>query len=255
MEPEYGEWIPKGELCNGTHYILSNGDESCELIVTIHGIDGFSYTFDNLVEAVKNRNNSETNAKKYRVLQYDLIGRGHSEPNKSNLYTEREHIMQLRNLVEFLGFNKAKNYHIIGISMGGALAALYCEQYHTEVKSLTLLAPAGLMHLPELEFVRAIPLLGWLVKYPLHWMEIDPKNSRTFYNKSGVFNDRFEHMFKMKHLALKHNPHQLEATWQSKLQFPVIGIEDSVSAVSNLVNFPIHLVFGKFPVRSYFILY
>ena len=240
------EWTPKGQFYDGTHYILSSEDEDCELVITIHGIDGFSYSFDNLAAAVVNRNRTKNGKKKFRVLQYDLIGRGHSEPDTANLYTERQHIKQLRNLIEFLGFNKAKHYHIIGLSMGGALAALYCEQYHAEVKSVTLLAPAGLMYLPQLTFVRVVPLLGWLVKYPLHWIENDPNNSRTFYDKTGAFQERFEHMFKMKHLALKHNPHQLESSWQSKLQFPLIGIEENVKAISNLDKFPIHLVFGKF---------
>jgi pimeloyl-ACP methyl ester carboxylesterase len=178
-------------------------------------------------------------------LQYDLIGRGHSKPSTNNQYSEKEHIDQLRNLIQHLGFNKLSYYHVVGISMGGALASLYCEKYFNEVKSLTLLAPAGLMNLPQLEFLRALPFLAWIVKYPLQWQEAQPSNSKTFYDKTGIFEERFNYMMKMKRLTYDNNPHQLDASFQSKMQFPVYGIESNVHALGNIENFPIHVIFGN----------
>ena len=249
-------WSPKGQfLYDGTHYILSPEFQNSdfELIVTIHGIDGFSYVFDNFHSEVLKRNNID-NKRKYRVLQYDLIGRGHSGPSDNKRYGEKEHIDQLRNLITGLGFGKPSKYHVVGISMGGALAALYCEKYHIEVKSLPLLAPAGLMNLPELEYLRAIPWFAWLLKYPLQWSELQPANSKTFYDKTGIFEERFNYMMNMKRLAYDKNPHQLDATFQSKMEFPVYGIDNNVVALGIIENFPIQVIFGKIVMTSvYFI--
>ena len=243
-------WKPKGKYhhgLNSTHYILSADEyEEYELIVTIHGVDGFSYVFDKFHADVLQRNKDNTNKIKYKILQYDLIGRGHSKPSSNNRYTEIEHVEQLHSLIEHLGFHKFKNkYHVVGLSMGGAIATFYCEKYYQEVKSVTLLAPAGLMNLPQLKYIRAISLIRWLVKYPTQHLEKQPYKSRAFYDKTGVFEERFYYMVKMKIMAHENNPNQIESVFQCKLQFPLYDIDNTVKSIADIPNFRIHLIFGK----------
>ena len=52
-------------------------------------------------------------------------------------------------------------------------------------------------------------------------------------------------MFLCKRRAIANNPHQLEASWQSIMQFPLYGIDNSVEKVASQSKLPIHLIFGK----------
>ena len=45
-------------------------------------------------------------------------------------------------LIDQIGFNE-EPYHLVGMSMGGALAGLYAAQYTHEVHSVTMICPAS----------------------------------------------------------------------------------------------------------------
>jgi pimeloyl-ACP methyl ester carboxylesterase len=61
----------KGELLAGTHYILE-GPATGKLVVCVPGLGGPHWYFDELVPFLLQAG--------FRVLRYDLVGRGHSEP-------------------------------------------------------------------------------------------------------------------------------------------------------------------------------
>ena len=171
-------WTPRGEFFEGTHYILSGGDNARKpLVVCVHGIDGYHYTFDNLAKLLSSEG--------YRVLQYDLIGRGFSAPHKSKLYGIIQHLDQLHNLLVHLK-EITTPYHLIGLSMGGSLATIYASHYIEEVRSLTLLAPAGLMKLPNVELLRQCPCFQTFVRYPIQAAGNHQPWSKTFYKHDGV---------------------------------------------------------------------
>lgn len=136
-----------GELYRGTHYILrqyvANNEastepigNSCRNVVIVHGIGSYFAHFEQFSKYLSEHG--------YTVLTYDLIGRGYSEYPASNKFDEEMHINQLRDLIEGLYFHHSK-YHIIGHSMGGALAALYADRYSGDISSMIVLSPAGLM--------------------------------------------------------------------------------------------------------------
>jgi len=61
----------KGEMLAGTHYILK-GPATGKLVVCVPGLGGPHWYFDELVPFLLQAG--------FRVLRYDLVGRGHSEP-------------------------------------------------------------------------------------------------------------------------------------------------------------------------------
>ena len=199
-------WKPNGDFFEGTHYVLSGPSDSTNILVCCHGIDSFLYSFDNLA--------AKLSAKNFKVLQYDLIGRGHSLPHNSNLYDLEAHLDQLRRLLEHLKLTTTP-FHLLGLSMGGSLATCYASRHLDQIKTLTLLAPAGLMELPEVEALRNWPCLAFVVRYL-------PKPSKpSFYRTESEFAERLQIVTDLKALAAEHNPTHLEVLIYSSL--PIMG--------------------------------
>jgi pimeloyl-ACP methyl ester carboxylesterase len=86
----------------------------------------------------------------FRVLRYDLFGRGFSDRPPAN-YNIHLFVRQLKDLLDALKIEEA---HIMGLSMGGAISAAFVERYPERVKSHILVDPAG---------AKAIPL-SWTLK-------------------------------------------------------------------------------------------
>ena len=117
--------LPEGVV----HYHLA-GPEEKTLVVLIHGFSVPDYvwqpTFQGLAEAG------------YRVLSYDLYGRGYSD-RPDLLYDVDLFQSQLGRLLASLKINEP--VHLVGLSMGGPLAARYAHQNTENVKSLILISP------------------------------------------------------------------------------------------------------------------
>eukprot|EP00961_Rhodomonas_salina_P248687 3361099-Rhodomonas_salina.2 len=130
-------WVQPGlKSSAGTHYLL-NGPKDGRLIVCIHGIGAYSACFDKLAAALVNEG--------YRVLQYDVMGRGWSDPANNYQYDGAGHVNQLHQLLKELQLHDQPK-DIIAHSMGGALAALYLDEHPpVQPSKLVLLSPAGLM--------------------------------------------------------------------------------------------------------------
>jgi len=127
-------------LPNGfTHYELGNGyisrlgdGSGTSDVVLIHGfsIPYFIYdpTFQFLTESG------------YRVLRYDLFGRGFSDRPRA-AYNIALFVQQLADLLDALRL--AGPVNLIGLSMGGPIAAAFAVRYPERVNKLTLIDPAG----------------------------------------------------------------------------------------------------------------
>jgi pimeloyl-ACP methyl ester carboxylesterase len=228
------EWSPKGNFLGETHYIVK-GLENNPLVVMCHGIDGYHYNFDKLCDLLVLRG--------FKTLQYDMLGRGYSRPHSSNLYGMEQHLDQLHQLLMHLQFITTP-FHLIGLSMGGAVAALYSSHYPEEIKSLTLLAPAGLMNIPDLVMLKQWRCFESIVRYPLQYMSQQQSWSKTFFVHDGIFKEREDYMFRKKLLAMRMNPHHLEASWQCVMQFPLYDIDNHVENLASQPDLPVHLIFG-----------
>ncbi len=136
-----------------THYRW-HGSRSDRVLVLVHGLSSPSWVFDGLVRGLLGLN--------YRVLTYDLYGRGLSD-RVAGEQTLAFHAAQLGQLLDALGVNVPVT--LLGYSMGGAIATRFAATDSDRVERLILVAPAGMGYAPArpLEVARgAGPIGDWL---------------------------------------------------------------------------------------------
>ena len=120
------------QLSDGTTHYELGGNESGEVVVLVHGfsVPYFIYgpTFKFLT------------ASGFRVLRYDLFGRGFSDrPNRN--YNIDFFVNQLTELLDALRFTQPVN--LIGLSMGGPIVSTFTIRHPERVNKLMLIDPAG----------------------------------------------------------------------------------------------------------------
>jgi len=111
------------------HYFLE-GPDNAPLVVLIHGFSVPSYVWEP-TSAFLNKNG-------YRTLRYDLFGRGYSD-RPDLIYDITLFGDQLTGLLEGLQLNEPVT--IVGLSMGGPVAARYVHQHSEKVNGVILIAP------------------------------------------------------------------------------------------------------------------
>ena len=131
---------------------LQEGDQTP--LVLIHGFAGDSSVWKPLAPVFKNR----------RVIAIDLPGHGESPKLKINSFQDLA-----RGVTDQLNRLELDRFHLVGHSLGGAIALSYADTGPGTLESLTLLAPAGLgpeVNAPVLEGIcratRKESLMPWL---------------------------------------------------------------------------------------------
>jgi pimeloyl-ACP methyl ester carboxylesterase len=140
------------KLTEGTvHYQLS-GPPGGELVVLIHGFSVPSYVWEATVPALTGEG--------YRVLSYDLWGRGWSDrPDAAyNLALFTAQLEQLWQLLELEG-----PAHLIGLSMGGPIAARYAADHPDRILTVSLIAPEAERTTVQTIFPLNLPGIGELI--------------------------------------------------------------------------------------------
>ena len=262
-----------GARANGTFYVRSGNLNSKLTIVCIHGIGSFHKCFDGIAEhltrissvdrthssvdhhntptaSIEDQSQSEqvNSLSRYNVLQYDLIGRGDSAYHKSGRFGAEEHLEQLLQLLDHLHVDLP--VHVVAHSMGGALATLFASQHPNRVRSLTLLAPAGLMDGTVLALGRACTCLHGVLRRSFDDRAQQERAWRAdFYHKEdcaeGAFGSRLEAMVAQMHGMYDTHPHTaFEALWQCVLQFPLYGLQRQARAVAQHEGLPVRIVWG-----------
>ena len=119
------------KLKDGTTRYELSGPENGKPVVLVHGFSVpyfiFDPTFDFLTKAG------------FRVLRYDLIGRGYSDRPKT-AYKIDLFVRQLRDLLEALNLSQV---NLLGLSMGGPITASFINQNPQVVDKFILIDPAG----------------------------------------------------------------------------------------------------------------
>lgn len=105
-----------------------------EAVVLVHGYATPYYIYDKLFAALVESG--------FKVLRYDLLGRGFSERVKTD-YTPDLFSRQLLEIVDYV-FGHDEKFYLVGTSMGGTITATFTSEYPDRVKKLILLAPAGM---------------------------------------------------------------------------------------------------------------
>ena len=137
-----------------THYEQA-GPEDGPPVVLVHGFSTPAFIWDPAFEALAKAG--------YRVLRYDLFGRGYSD-RPAVIYDKDLFDTQLRELLDAV--QVPRPFALAGLSMGGAIAGTYARRRRDQVKCLMLLDPAGLsMPVTWQERLVRAPVIGdWFMK-------------------------------------------------------------------------------------------
>ena len=134
-----------------THYAW-HGPEDGPAVVLIHGFSSPMFIWDRQIPALVEAG--------FRVLRYDLFGRGFSD-RPDGPYDEALFDRQLLDLLDRQGLRDAVD--LIGLSMGGAIAVHFTARHPERVRGLGLIAPAGMMRLPRASQLLTLPVVGWWI--------------------------------------------------------------------------------------------
>ncbi len=154
--------LPEGFV----HYEIG-GPENAKVVVLIHGFSIPYYVWDPAFEALKTSG--------FRVLRYDLFGRGYSDRPKAK-YERRFLVQQLDNLLKALEIMKPVN--LVGLSIGAAIASDFATRCPTQVKKLVFIAPH---HAPINISLLNIPILGEYLAAVLFAPSLPKKQRDYFY--------------------------------------------------------------------------
>jgi pimeloyl-ACP methyl ester carboxylesterase len=125
-----------------THYIEKGEGEP---VILLHGFFYDSYIWADNIDAL---------AKKFKVYALDLLGFGYST-RKTLDYGYQLYADQVLMFMDSLGIESAS---LVGQSMGGGTAILFCVQHRQRVNKLLLVDPAALPH--------TLPLTGKFFNLP-----------------------------------------------------------------------------------------
>jgi len=125
------------QLSAGNTHYQWHGPRSTRILVLVHGLSSSSWVFTGLIRGLL--------AMRYRVLTYDLYGRGFSDRPREP-QTLEFHARQLGELLDSLGVQVPVT--LMGYSMGGAIAATFAADEPDRVERLILLASAGASYTP-----------------------------------------------------------------------------------------------------------
>ena len=140
-----GSFIRLSEGC--THYELS-GPDSGEAVVLVHGFSVPYFIFDPTFSFLVNSG--------FRVLRYDLFGRGFSDRPHVK-YNMDLFVGQLKELLDALDL---KQVNLIGLSMGGAIASTFTVRFPKRVHRLVMMDSIGTRPAPFSWIYKAAMLPG-----------------------------------------------------------------------------------------------
>lgn len=127
-----GEFVT---LSRGVTHYQWLGAARGPVAVCVHGLTTPSYVWGPIAAGLGQLG--------FRVLVYDLYGRGFSDRPKGP-QDEAFFVTQLEDLMEALGVQD--DVTLLGYSMGGAIATAYAALYPERLRQLVLLATAGMGH-------------------------------------------------------------------------------------------------------------
>lgn len=143
------------ELSRGVTHYRWIGPVRGPIAVCVHGLTTPSFVWDEMATAMAGMG--------YRVLVYDLYGRGYSDrpsgAQDADFFTGQ--------LTELLQDQKVgADFTLLGYSMGGSIVTRFAAQEPSRIRQLVLLAPAGIKTNPGrlLRTMVKLPVIGdWMM--------------------------------------------------------------------------------------------
>ena len=139
-------------LADGVTYYEIAGQPGGQPVILIHGFSVPNFIWDPTFAALA--------AAGFRVLRYDLFGRGYSDRPRLP-YGRALFVRQLAELMDSAGLQQAD---LISLSMGGPIAAEFSFRFPKRVRKLVFIDPVGFqLTLPWAIKLLYLPLLGEVV--------------------------------------------------------------------------------------------
>lgn len=142
------------ELKSGRMHYLDEGEG--EVLIALHGNPTWSFYYRNVIVGLKD---------KYRVIAPDHIGCGLSEKKEDYVYTLRQRIDDINELVEKLGI---KRYSLLVHDWGGAIGFGHAVENEEKLEKVIILNTAAFRmdFIPRSIWLCKIPVIGpFIVKY------------------------------------------------------------------------------------------
>lgn len=148
------------------------------ILIHLHGLGNH---FQNIYESTDSFHNRINMLEKNKIISYALELRGHglSDGIKFHINNFDEYLIDLDTLVKYLQINNPSiPIHIIGESMGGALAIKYCIKYSNNIASIILMAPmCGVSIISSLSYIKIYTMLALSYIFPSY--KLIPKNNKN----------------------------------------------------------------------------
>ncbi|KAK4235872.1 serine hydrolase-like protein [Achaetomium macrosporum] len=173
----------------GIIHVFEWGPEHGEKVLLLHGISTPCLALGTLAEELVRRG--------YRVMVFDLFGRGYSDapadvPYDIRLYTTQILLVLASSPLAWTGDD---GFHLVGYSLGGGLAVPFARYFSRMVRSVVVIAGGGLIRSAQ---------VGW--------------KSRLLYSR-GVFPERLLQWLVKRRLR----PKQPGVTTETKMAEEVVG--------------------------------
>ena len=154
-------------LSEGVTGYQLGGPKDGPWVVLIHGYSVPSAQWSETATALQNAG--------YRTLHYDLYGRGWSD-RPGGAYDVDRYVRQLKELLSVL--SAPEQVQLVGLSMGGLIAAQFAVSHPTQVRNLVLVAPFNAI--PDVPDVLGWPVVGAVVAHAAYFPRQTEMQKRAF---------------------------------------------------------------------------
>jgi len=231
-------FLAPGHMINLTYgevHYQWHGPTSGPLVVLVHGITSNEGVMGWLAKDLASEG--------YRVLTYDLYGRGHSDNAKGHEHTHDLFTHQINELLSALGRGN-DTFTLIGYSMGGAIATIYTAQYGHRVEKLVLVSPAGLpLEFPLAARIGNLPYIGEFIANNQVFKYFFTATAAESFIAPHVESEYIEYIVRLAHFHVSKSTF-FDALLSTLRHFPLNDAMVFYKRVGEQSNIPVLLMWG-----------
>jgi len=165
------------QLSDGIVYYELEGPSNENAVVLVHGFSAPFFVWDPTFRFLINNG--------FRVLRFDLFGRGYSDRPKTK-YKMNLFIQQLFELVNRLGLVQ-KKFSLVGLSMGGGISVVFADRFPELIEKVSLIDPIGFpMGKNAFQILLKIPGLNKLILRRLNHEKMIENQKGDFYRYDRI---------------------------------------------------------------------